>query len=208
MSIPIHTHTGKFKTGIISKSLTIFVPYFCSCFHTLLSMVLTLCARSNEYDAAVRASNILDSMEGLYSQGHTNVIANSRCYSAVITAWARSGSPDNVKHAFDLIDRMEQNKRNNSPHGTPNSHCYNACIHAIAKSSNPEKVKHCLDILQRMIDAKNAGDIDSAPTIVTYSTIVNGKWRIFVFIVICYRYSNFHNKICFNSMCIYQWKQR
>ena len=126
-------------------------------------MVLTLCARSREPDAAVRASNILDSMEELHAQGR-NVIANSRCYSAVITAWARSGSPEAVNRAFNLINRMEQNRRNGSPHGVPNAHCYNSCIHTIAKSSEKDKVKYCLDILDRMNRAKEAGDLDSAPT--------------------------------------------
>ena len=144
-------------------------------FHS--SMVLTLCARSKEPGAAVRASNILDNMEKLHSE-ERKLIANSRCYSSVITAWARSGSPDALKHAFNLIDRMEKNRQIGSPHGAPNAHCYNAVIHAIAKSSNSDKVKYCLDILQRMNIAKEAGFVDSAPTVITYSTIVNGKWRI------------------------------
>jgi hypothetical protein len=126
-------------------------------------MVLTLCARSREPDAAVRATNILDSMEELHAQGR-NIVANSRCYSAVITAWARSGSPEAVHNAFKLIDRMEQNRRDDSPHGVPNAHCYNSCIHTIAKSHEKDKVKYCLDILERMNRAKAAGDFDSAPT--------------------------------------------
>jgi hypothetical protein len=89
-------------------------------------MVLTICARSNEPNAAITASNILDNMEYLYSQGHTEVVANSRCYSSVITAWARSGSPDAVKEALNLLDRMERNRRNGSPHGTPSTYCYNS----------------------------------------------------------------------------------
>lgn len=142
------------------------------CFH--LSMVLTLCARSKEPDAAIRASTILVDMEKLHAQGRNEVIANSRCYSAAITAWARSGSPDAVRQALDLLDRMEQNRQINSPHGAPNAHVYNSVIHAIAKSQELEKVKYCKDILQRMNRAKDAGDLDSAPTVITYSTIVNG----------------------------------
>lgn len=138
-------------------------------------MVLTLCARSKEPDAASRATAILDSMEYLYNQGRTKVIACSRCYSAAITAWARSGSSDAVQQAFHLIERMEQNRRDGSPHGAPNAHCYNSCIHTIAKSSEKNKVEYCLDILQRMNNAKDAGDLDCSPTIVTYSTIVNAR---------------------------------
>lgn len=136
-------------------------------------MVLTLCARSKESDAAARATAILDSMEHLYAQGRTRVIACSRCYSAAITAWARSGSPDAVQQAFNLMNRMEQNRRDGSPHGAPNSHCYNSIIHTIAKSSDKNKVDYCLDILQRMNNAKDAGDYDCSPTVVTYSTIIN-----------------------------------
>jgi hypothetical protein len=56
--------------------------------------------------------------------------------------------------------------------GTPMN---NTVIHAIAKSTNTDKVKHCSDILQRMEAAVKAGYSDLAPTIVTYSTIMNGK---------------------------------
>ena len=179
MLTPILLHTGTDFCNV-SRLVSVTLPPTLIAILYYFSMVLTLCARSKEPGAAVRASNILDSMEYLYSQGHTEVVANSRCYSAVITAWARSGSPDTVKQAFALIDRMEQNKRIGSPHGRPNAHCYNACIHAVAKSSESDKVKYCLDILQRMNDARDAGDLDSAPTLVTYSTIVNGKWHFFV----------------------------
>lgn len=176
MSVPTLSHIGMIFVhdwvNYHTYKISLHSQY---CFH--LSMVLTLCARSKEPDAAIRASNILKNMEEMHSQGRNEVIANSRCYSAVITAWARSGSPDAVKHALDLLDRMEQNRQVNSPHGAPNAHVYNSCIHAIAKSSESEKVKYCRDILHRMNRAKDAGDLDSAPTVITYSTIVNGMRR-------------------------------
>ena len=139
------------------------------------SMVLTICARSNEPDAASRATAILDSMEHAHNnQNRKRIIACSRCYSAVITAWARSGSSDAVQQAFALIDRMEQNRRDGSPHGSPNARCYNSAIHTIAKSSDQKnKVDYCMDILRRMNSAKENGFIDCSPTTVTYSTIIN-----------------------------------
>lgn len=128
------------------------------------------------FSIAERANRILLKMEKLYEEGHSDAIANSRCYSAALTAWARSRSPDAVGQAFDLIDRMEQNGRDGSPHSKPNAHCYNACIHTIAKSHQPGKARKCREVLQRMIAAKDNGFYESAPNLVTYSTIINGEW--------------------------------
>lgn len=142
------------------------------------SMVLTCCARSRDDGAAERADRILMNMEQMYLDGHSDVIANDRCYSAVITAWARSGSLHAVKRSLELLDKMEQNLKEGKPHGRPNAHCYNACIHAIAKSSlsGSGKAQKCQDILQRMIAQKEKGFLDSSPTLVTYSTILNGEY--------------------------------
>lgn len=112
-------------------------------------------------------------MEHLFSVGVSDVIANSRCYSAAITAWARSDSPDAVDRTFALIDRMERNGRDGSPHGKPNAHCYNACIHAIAKSQLPDKARRCREVLTRMTLAVDNGFHESAPSYITYSTIIN-----------------------------------
>lgn len=141
------------------------------------SMVLTCCARSQDKGAAERADRILMNMEQMYEEGHSDVIANDRCYSAVITAWARNGSVKAVQRSLDLLDRMEHNLKEDKPHGRPNAHCYNACIHAVAKSdlSGSQKARKCQEILQRMIDQKEKGFHESAPTLVTYSTILNGK---------------------------------
>ena len=114
-------------------------------------------------------------METLHSLGQSNVVANSRCYSAVITAFARSKSPDAVSKAFQLIDRMEKNRNEGSPHGHPNAHCYNGVVHAIAKSRANHKAEKCKDILDRMVLARDLGHRDCSPTIITYSTILNGK---------------------------------
>lgn len=186
------------------------------------SLVLTCCARSKERGAAERAAEILRNMETLHSSGHTSVVANSRCYSAVITAWARSGSPDAVQQSFALLDRMEQNVRDGNPHGKPNAHCYNACIHAIAKGSHQGKAGQCEDILQRMISARDAGFYESAPSLITYSTIINGEllWMpqiymliqrdIFIpfpiFSVVCLIHPSFASwpyLFCFNLACAY-----
>eukprot|EP00584_Thalassiosira_punctigera_P016355 CAMPEP_0172576154 /NCGR_PEP_ID=MMETSP1067-20121228/137578_1 /TAXON_ID=265564 ORGANISM="Thalassiosira punctigera, Strain Tpunct2005C2" /NCGR_SAMPLE_ID=MMETSP1067 /ASSEMBLY_ACC=CAM_ASM_000444 /LENGTH=1179 /DNA_ID=CAMNT_0013368817 /DNA_START=1300 /DNA_END=4836 /DNA_ORIENTATION=- len=137
------------------------------------SMVLTSCARSKEPGAAERAERLLLNMESLYADGLSDVVANSRCYSAAMTAWARSSSPDAIERTLALIDRMEQNGRNCTPHGKPNAHCYNACIHAIAKSQQPGKAKRCGEVLERMIAARNSGFHESAPSLITYSTIIN-----------------------------------
>jgi hypothetical protein len=137
-------------------------------------MVLTCCARSKEAGSAERAERILLNMESLYSEGLSDVVANSRCYSAAITAWARSNSPDAVERAFALVDRMEQNGRNGSPHGKPNAHCYNACIHAIAKSQLPGKARRCREVLRRMEEQYRNGFHESTPSYITYSTIING----------------------------------
>lgn len=115
-------------------------------------------------------------METLYAEGLSDAVANSRCYSAAISAWARSESPNAVERAFALIDRMEQNGRDGTPHGKPNAHCYNACIHAIAKSHNPGKARQCREVLERMITAKDTGFYEAAPSLITYSTIINGKF--------------------------------
>jgi hypothetical protein len=136
-------------------------------------MVLTCCARSKEKGSAERAERILLNMESLFSEGLSDVIANSRCYSAAITAWARSNSPDAVERTFALIDRMERNGREGSPHGKPNAHCYNACIHAIAKSQLPGKARRCQEVLNRMAEAVENGFHESAPSYITYSTIIN-----------------------------------
>ena len=141
------------------------------------SMVLTCCARSQDQGAAERADRILMNMEQMFVDGHSDVIANDRCYSAVITAWARSGSVRAVQRSLELLDRMEQNLNEGKAHGRPNAHCYNACIHAIAKSSlsGSGKVQKCQEILQRMIAQKERGFLESSPTLVTYSTILNGE---------------------------------
>lgn len=117
-----------------------------------------------------RADRILINMEQIYEAGHSNVIANDRCYSAVITAWARNGSANAVQRSFELLDRMEDNLKEDKPHGKPNAHCYNACVHAVAKSalSGSQKAKKCQAILQRVIEQKEMGFHDSAPTLVTY----------------------------------------
>ena len=141
----------------------------------LSSMVLTCCARSKEPGSAERAERILFNMESLYAEGLSDAVANSRCYSAVITAWARSNSPIAIDRAFALIDRMEQNGKHGSPHGRPNAHCYNACIHAIAKSQHPRKAEKCNEVLTRMTAAVADGFYDSAPSSITYSTIINGE---------------------------------
>jgi len=141
-------------------------------------MVLTLCARNNEPGAAERAERILMNIEKLHAEGLSDAVANSRCYSAAISAWARSSSSNAVERAFALIDRMEKNGRDNTPHGKPNSHCYNACIHAIAKSYQPGKERQCGEVLQRMIEAKDAGFHEAAPSLITYSTIINGEYGI------------------------------
>jgi len=117
-------------------------------------------------------------METLYSLGQSSVAANSRCYSAVITALARSKSSDAVSKAFQLIERMEKNRNEGSPHGHPNAHCYNAVVHAIAKSRGIHKAEKCKDILERMISARGLGHRDCSPTVITYSTILNGKGAI------------------------------
>ncbi len=142
------------------------------------SMVLTCCARSQDVGAAERADSILMNMEQMYEAGHSDVIANDRCYSAVITAWARNGSVNAVQRSLELLDRMEHNLKEDKPHGRPNAHCYNACIHAIAKSSlsGSQKTQKCQEILERMVDQKEKGFHESAPTLVTYSTILNGKY--------------------------------
>jgi hypothetical protein len=114
-------------------------------------------------------------MENLYAEGLSDAVANSRCYSAAITAWARSNSPIAVDRALALIDRMEQNGKHGSPHGKPNTHCYNAYIHAIAKSQHPHKAEKCKEVLQRMTAAVADGFYDSAPSSITYSTIINGE---------------------------------
>jgi hypothetical protein len=146
-------------------------------------MVLTCCARSKEMGSAERAERILLNMESLFSEGLSDVIANSRCYSAAITAWARSNSPDAVERAFALIDRMEQNGREGSPHGKPNAHCYNACIHAIAKSQLPGKAGMCRQVLAAMHAAVDNGFQESAPSYVTYSTIINGGSDIILLVL-------------------------
>jgi len=139
------------------------------------SMVLTCCARSKEPGAAERAERILVNMERLHAEGLSDVVANSRCYSAAITAWARSGSLDAVDRAIALVDRMERNGRDgaSSPHGKPNAHCYNACIHAIAKSREAGKARRCREVLERMVAARDDGFHEAAPSLITYSTIIN-----------------------------------
>jgi len=137
------------------------------------SMVMTCCARSKDPGSAERAERILMNMESLYAEGLSDAAANGRCYSAAISAWARSHSPNAVERTFALIDRMEKNGRDASPHGKPNAHCYNACIHAIAKSQKSGKAKKCRDVLQRMIAARDGGFRESAPSLITYSTIIN-----------------------------------
>jgi hypothetical protein len=142
------------------------------------SMVLTCCARSQDDGAAKRADRILMNMEQMYADGLSDVIANDRCYSAVITAWARSGSHNAVQRSFELLYRMEQNLKTGKPHGRPNAHCYNACIHSIAKSSlsGSGKAQKCQEILQRMISQKEKGFVESSPSLITYSTILNGEY--------------------------------
>ena len=80
-----------------------------------------------------RADRILINMEQIYEAGHSNVIANDRCYSAVITAWARNGSANAVQRSFELLDRMEDNVKEDKPHGKPNAHCYNAVYMLLQK---------------------------------------------------------------------------
>ena len=92
-----------------------------------------------------------------------------------MTAWARSSSPDAPDQAFAFIDRMEENGRSGLLHSKPNAHCYNACIHAIAKSQMHGKAAKCREVLQRMKAARDDGFYESAPNLITYSTIINGE---------------------------------
>ena len=104
----------------------------------------------------------------------------NRGINAAITALARSDSPTAVERAFALIDRMEQNGRDgpSTPHGKPTAYCYNALIHAIAKSQEPGKARMCKQVLERMIAAKDEGFHEAAPSLVTYSTILNGMFAV------------------------------
>lgn len=145
-------------------------------------------------DAASRAQDVLNDLEGRYLDGSIDVAPVASSYNSVIDAWAKSRCGDAAERAESVLDRMkhlsdgkeEQStssdsgpsrvnaRRSNWERASPDIVSYNSVMEAWAHSADPDalrKARNALEMLQ--VKYEKTGDSRIKPNIRTVNQVIN-----------------------------------
>lgn len=132
--------------------------------------IIKAISRSGEKGAGERAENILSRMEDLAKSGNNQIRLGSICYAATINAWAKSrevGAPD---RALAILRRMQKCNEKGNEDIVPSTTAYNSAIAAFANIGDSETA---ISLMDEMIDQTARGFKGVAPSLHTYSSVLN-----------------------------------
>lgn len=109
-----------------------------------------------------RTADSVARAEGILKQMREQNVADRVSYTTVIGLYANRGDKQSALKANELLDLMIQNGCE------PNTQTYNNLILAWARSGNPIRAEQVLDVMER------AESPSMVPTVVTYSTVMDG----------------------------------
>jgi len=105
--------------------------------------------------AAIRAEEILETMQQRYMDGATNMKPGIEAFNLVLLAYWRSGAPEAPTRSLRVLGRLHEWYSSGATDVAPNKASYAAVLRAYARTGKPdapEHVKRLLDHFKRLAD--------------------------------------------------------
>eukprot|EP00733_Pompholyxophrys_punicea_P000048 Pompholyxophrys_punicea_v1_NODE_6_length_8794_cov_7.233894.p3 type:complete len:572 gc:universal NODE_6_length_8794_cov_7.233894:5226-3511(-) len=127
--------------------------------------VLKVWKTTNAVDASKKAEAILKRME-------ERRLASRISYTTVIGALASRGDRESARRAHEILDHMRRNyEQNGNVSSKPNTQTLNSVLYAWVRCGDIERAE---GLLREMETYQEAGECDMGPTVVSYSTVMDG----------------------------------
>ena len=139
----------------------------------LFSSAMDAWTKSGLHGAADRVEELLEHMITLREwYPDWNIAPNKFTYSTAIDAWAKEKRVDKVQ---ELLQRMQkQAAEENDISLKPGLPAFNGYLVALAKSGRVEEAQ---DLLNQMEDLYDSGELEEPPSVISYSTVIDGFSR-------------------------------
>jgi pentatricopeptide repeat protein len=139
----------------------------------LFSSAMDAWTKSGLNGAADRVEELLEHMITLREwYPDWDIAPNKFTYSTAIDAWAKEKRVDKVR---ELLQRMQkQATEENDPSLKPGLPAFNGYLVALAKSGRVEEAQ---DLLNQMEDLYDSGELEEPPSVISYSTVIDGFAR-------------------------------
>lgn len=139
----------------------------------LFSSAMNAWTKSGLHGAAERVEGLLEQMISLRDwYPEWDIAPNKFTYSTAIDAWAKEKHVDKVR---ELLQRMHQQAvEDQDPSLKPGLPAFNGYLEALAKSGRVEEAE---DLLRQMEDLYDSGELEEAPSVISYTTVIDGFAR-------------------------------
>ena len=118
---------------------------------------------------AQKSLKLLDRMEQMCNDGHTNVCPNEITYNTCLNAYAKSNEPNAPQIAETILSRMEMLCKKGDENMRPSLISYSTVMNAYARRGYPHHVEY---ILNAMIERYTKGETRERPDIVMFNTAI------------------------------------
>jgi pentatricopeptide repeat protein len=112
--------------------------------------VMNCWAESNNREAALRATAILDHMEKRYDAGLTEIHPDHVTFNTVLKSWSRSKDWEALAHAEKVFDKYKQAIAEKKWDIYPSALTYNTMIRCYVQNKSPRATDQALKLFQEM----------------------------------------------------------
>jgi pentatricopeptide repeat protein len=139
----------------------------------IFSSAINAWAKSGRRDAPMEVEKLLHQMKSLHEvYPHWEVAPNSVTYATVIDTWAKVGRVDKVQ---GLLNEMYQrHQATGDPSIKPGLPAFNGLLVSLSKSGSTSEAEATL---KQMEDLYDSGELSECPSVVSYSTVLDGFSR-------------------------------
>jgi pentatricopeptide repeat protein len=140
----------------------------------LFSSAMNAWVKSGLSEAPVKVEELLEEMKLLNDEfpEWEDIQPNKVSYSTAIDAWAKTGNVDKVQGLLQEMHQLHHDTNDESI--KPGLHAFNGYLVALVKQGRAEEAEA---VLHQMEDFYESGELDEAPTVVSYSTVLDGFAR-------------------------------
>lgn len=140
----------------------------------VFSSAMNAWAKSGRTEAPVKVEELLQQMKMLHHQHPSwkDMRPNQVTYSTAIDTWAKSG---NVEKVQELMQEMHQASQENEDDSMkPATMAFTGYLKALSKQGRMEEAEATLLQMEALYEA---GELDEAPNVMSYSTVLDGYAR-------------------------------